>query len=96
MSYPRPNHPELAKHFDKALKSGAQIRFADDKKVIAWYAPQSIGCVGMVIFWILVVFTLGLALLFGILASLDKRGTLITWEVKRTGKVKKKVRRKVD
>lgn len=92
----RPSDPKLASKLDKAVRQGAQIRYADDTKVVAWYPPKNIGCIGMIIFWTLVVITVGIALLFGILAMMDKRGTLITWELKRSGRIKKKVKYKVD
>ena len=88
-------HPKLQTLRDKHARKGHHIRDFTDNQLVVWIPPASVGCLGMIIFWLLVIVSLGLALLFGILAFLDKSGTLVTYTVKRSGKVKKKVRRGV-
>lgn len=60
---------------------------------MVWVPPASIGSLGTIIFWILVILSLGLALLCGVLAALGKSGTLITYRLKRNGKIKKRAKR---
>lgn len=50
------------------------------------------GCLGVLVVILLAIITVGLALLFGLLAMLDKSGTLTTYTVKKNGKIKKKVK----
>lgn len=93
-AYPRPDHPVLARHYDRALKAGAQVRYADDTTLTIWEQPRTGGLV-ILLFWILVIVSFGLALLLGVMSALDTSGTLTTHTVKPNGNVKTTVKRGV-
>lgn len=90
-TFPAPNHPGLRKLYFKAIENGEQIRYADEERLVTW-KQNEMGCVGVLFVITLAIITLGLALLFGLLALLDKSGTLTTYTVKKNGKIKKKVK----
>lgn len=88
-----PAHPKLRKEFHKAIKAGAQIRYASDDKLVVWYPPKKLGCLWWMLLIICIIITLGLALLFAGVTAILRRGQVVTWEVKRNGKVKKTTKR---
>ncbi|MDO5492872.1 MAG: hypothetical protein Q4F53_04605 [Nesterenkonia sp.] len=96
MSPRRPGHPVLARRFDRALRQGAQIRYADDARVVAWYPPRPLGCLGLAVLSALAVLTYGVALVVWLLVAPRRRGTLLTWELRRSGRVRRTVRRGVS
>lgn len=90
----RPDHPVLAKHYDAAIRRGAEVRHADDYVLTIWEQPKT-SLLLILLFWVLVVVSFGIALILGVLAALDTSGTLTTYTVKPNGRVAKRVKRGV-
>lgn len=86
-NWPRPNHPKLAKYYDKALQSGLEIRYADDERLVT-FKKQQRGCGWVLVLLLLTVFSLGLALLLGLVELGRESGTLTTYTVTKRGKIK--------
>lgn len=71
-----PSNPKLAKLFHQHLQAGDQIRYVDDTTLVVWHQNQ-VGAFGC------------LTLILLILGGLSPNGQLITYTVKRNGKIKK-------
>ena len=92
MTPTRPTHPGLAQAFDRELRAGHEIRYADDTQVVA-YRKNQWGCLGiifLIIIGLLTVFIVPIILF--ILGALSPGGQTITYTLKPNGKVKKKTR----
>lgn len=88
----RPSNPDLAKLFDKHMRAGDTIRYADDTQMIVWH-PTGLGCgalIWLILLGILTLFIVPIILL--ILGALNPSGQLITYTVQDNGKIKKKSR----
>jgi hypothetical protein len=86
----RPTHPQLAKIFDKAIREGLEIRYADDTQLVVFRRNQWVcgGLILLIILGIVTAFIVPIILL--ILGALSPGGQLITYTVKPNGKIKKK------
>lgn len=88
----RPQNPQLAKVFDRALRDGLEIRFADNTQVVV-YRRNRWGCGGillLILLGIVTAFIVPIILLF--LGMLAPGGRVITYTVKPNGKIRKKSR----
>ncbi|WP_217132315.1 hypothetical protein [Leucobacter chinensis] len=88
----RPENPRLARCFDDALSRGYEIRYVDETQVIA-DRKNTWGCLGLAFLFgigVLTAFVVPIILL--ILGAFAPRGQVITYRLKRNGKVSKKRR----
>lgn len=86
-NWPRPNHPKLARYYDKALQEGLEIRYADDERLVTFQKHQH-GCGWVLILLALTVLSLGLALILGLVELGRESGILTTYTVTKRGKIK--------
>lgn len=88
----RPSNPKLARIFDDALRSGREVRYADDTTVIVYQKNHwgAGGCLLLIILGIVTAFIVPIILL--ILGALAPGGQVITYTLRPNGSVKKKMR----
>lgn len=88
----RPTNPKLAKIFDEAIRSGREVRFADETTVVVYQKNQwgAGGCLLLIILGIVTAFIVPIILL--LLGALSPGGQVITYTLKPNGRVKKKQR----
>lgn len=84
-----PSNPKLAKLFHQHLQAGDQIRYVDDTTLVVWHQNQvgAFGCLTLILLGLITAFIVPIILL--ILGGLSPNGQLITYTVKRNGKIKK-------
>lgn len=93
MSTPvRPSHPQLARLFDLAVQSGAEIRYVDETQLVV-FRKNTLGCGGC-----LLLVLLGLATAFIVpiilllLGTFSNGGQVTTYTLRPNGRVKKRTR----
>lgn len=88
----RPSNPKLAKIFDDAIRSGREIRYADETSVVI-YQKNQWGCGGiilLIVLGILTAFIIPLILL--LIGAFAPSGQVISYTLTSSGKVKRKAR----
>ena len=88
----RPQNPALARVFDKAIRSGHEIRHVDETQVVTFHKPP-MGCLGFLFVLTLVIISLGLVLVLGILSLGRNSGVITTYTLKPNGKIKRREKR---
>lgn len=85
--FQRPSNAALARVFDDALRRNQEIRYADETRVVT-FERNRLGCLGLILVIFLIVISLGIALLFGVLALGDKSGIIHEHTLQPNGKVR--------
>lgn len=96
--FQRPQHPQLASIFDKAIRRGDEIRYVDEQTLVVFEETKIGfigGCLGTVILIGLIIISFGLVLLFAIAGVGKRSGSIVTYTVARNGKVKRSVKKHV-
>lgn len=90
MNVQRPSNPKLAKLFDKHLQAGDEIRYADDNQLVV-FKQNKWGCGGLLLLIVLGILTaLIVPIILLIMGALAPGGQVITYTVKKNGKIKTK------
>lgn len=89
-AFQRPTNAKLARIYDDAIRSGREIRYADDTTVVVYEKNEmgAGGCLMLILLGIITAFIVPIILL--ILGALSPSGRVITYTLKPNGKVKKK------
>lgn len=88
----RPSNPKLAKIFDDAIRSGREVRYADEASVVVYQKNElgAGGCLMLILLGLITAFIVPLILL--LLGALSPSGQVITYTLKPNGRIKKKSR----
>ena len=90
--FQRPSNPKLAKVFDDAIRSGREVRFADESSVVV-YQKNQWGCGGVILLILLGIITAFIVpLILLLLGAFAPGGQIITYTLTSNGKVKKKMK----
>lgn len=90
--FTRPQNPQLARVFDRALRDGLEIRYADNTQVVV-YRRNRWGCGGILLLILLGIVTAFIVpIILLLLGMLAPGGRVIMYTLKPNGKVKKKSR----
>lgn len=92
MTVQRPSNPKLAKLFDKHLQAGDEIRYADETQLVV-FKQNKWGCTGLLLLIALGIITAFIVpLILLLMGAFAPGGQVITYTVKKNGKIKTKAK----
>lgn len=92
VAFTRPTQPQLARLFDSAVQSGAEIRYADDTQLVV-FRRTSLGCGGLLMLILLGIVTAFIVpVILVLLGAFSKTGQITTYTVRPNGTIKKRAR----
>lgn len=90
---PRPANEELGAAYDEAVSRQLEIRECSDGRLVIWEEAKREIIASQAMFWLLLLCGVIPGLIYLAMTAADKNGHLTTYEVRRDGSVKRKVKR---